>query len=38
MKENAVLKNYKNLSQEELENLPVNELAQALHEALKELE
>ena len=28
--------NYKNLSQEELEKLPVKELAQALHEAIKE--
>ena len=28
--------NYKNLSQEEIEKLPVKELAQVLHEAIKE--
>ena len=36
MKENILLTNYKNLSQEELEKLPVKELASALHEAIKE--
>jgi hypothetical protein len=36
MKENILLTNYKGLSQEELEKLPVKELAQALYEALKE--
>ena len=30
------LASYKGLSQEELENLPVKELGQALHEAIKE--
>ena len=36
MKENILFTNYKNLSQEELEKLPVQELARALHEAIKE--
>jgi hypothetical protein len=38
MKENIVFMNYKGLSQEELERLPVKELAQALREAIKEWE
>jgi transposase len=38
MKENIVFMNYKGLSQEELEKLPVKELAQALREAIKEWE
>ena len=36
MKENILLTNYKNYSQKELEQLPVKELARALHEAIKE--
>jgi transposase len=36
MGKNIVFVNYKGLSQEELEKLPVKELAQALHEAIKE--
>jgi transposase len=36
MKENIAFINYRGLSQEELEKLPVGELAQALHEAIKE--
>jgi len=36
MKENILFANYKGLSSEELEKLPVKELAQALHEAIKE--
>jgi len=36
MKENVLLTNYRNLSLEELNKLPVKELAQALHEAIKE--
>ena len=35
MKENIVLTNYKCLSQEELKNLPIDELARIAHEALK---
>ena len=38
MKENILLTNYKALSQEELEKLPVKELAHALYEAIKELD
>jgi hypothetical protein len=38
MKENIIFMNYKGLSQEELEKLPVNVLAQALSEAIKEWE
>ena len=34
MKDNIVLTNYKDLSQEELENLPIDELARIKHEAL----
>jgi hypothetical protein len=36
MKENILFANYRGLSQEELEKLPVKELAQALREAIKE--
>ena len=36
MKENILLIKYKGISQGELEKLPVQELAQALHEAIKE--
>jgi hypothetical protein len=36
MKENIMFTNYKDLSYEELKKLPVEELAQALHEAIKE--
>jgi hypothetical protein len=36
MKENILLTNYKGLSEEELKKLPVDELAQALHEAINE--
>ena len=36
MKENILLMNYKGLSEEELKQLPVDELARALHEAIKE--
>jgi hypothetical protein len=36
MKENKLLASYKGLSQEELEKLPVEELAGALYEAIKE--
>ena len=36
MKENIIFTNYKGLSQKELEKLSVKELAQALHEAIKE--
>ena len=35
MKENILLMNYKNLSQEELKNLPIDELAHIAHEALQ---
>ena len=38
MKENILLINYKALSLEELKKLPIDELAQALHEAIKELD
>ena len=34
MKENVLLMNYKGLSEEELKQLPVDELARALHEAI----
>jgi hypothetical protein len=36
MKENPLLANYKNFSQEELKKLPVDELAKMLYEALQE--
>jgi hypothetical protein len=36
MKKNIVFMNYKGLSQEELEKLPVKELAEVLREAIKE--
>jgi transposase len=36
MKDNIIFTNYIGLSQEELKKLPVEELAQALHEAIKE--
>jgi transposase len=36
MRDKNTFANYKDLSQEELEKLPVKELAQALHEAIKE--
>ena len=35
MKENMLLTNYKDLSPEELEKLPVQELARVAHEALQ---
>ena len=35
MKDNLLLSSYKNLSQEELENLPVKKLARIAHEALQ---
>ena len=35
MKDNLLLSSYKNLSQEELEKLPVKELARIAHEALQ---
>ena len=37
MKENILSMNYKGLSEEELKQLPVDELARALHEAIKEV-
>lgn len=36
MRENILLTDYKGLSEEELKKLPVDELAKALHEAIKE--
>jgi hypothetical protein len=36
MKENIIFTNYKGLSQEELKKLPVEELAEALYEAIRE--
>jgi hypothetical protein len=36
MKENSLFSNYRNLSQEELEKLPVKELAKVLYELLQE--